>query len=163
MEVASSSSSATVSATTAMMRAATWQALPPRHRGRRSEAKGAEGNTQSRKRKAIKENVEARAAKSAAGTWAEATLEGKDGCAGEFYEYLDHTADVQVRASVRRWQRLSMNMHSNPCLPSNTNCCLHYASPSPPHTPSLLPCSATPGAPPSRPPSKTWHHACSTT
>lgn len=26
---------------------------------------------------------------------ANATLEGKDGCSGEFYEYLDHTADVQ--------------------------------------------------------------------
>jgi len=94
----SASTTDATSAATAMMRAATWQALPPRHRGRRSEAKGNDGNTQLKKRKAIEENVEARAAKSAAGTWAEATLDGKDGCAGEFYEYLDHTADVQCHS-----------------------------------------------------------------
>jgi len=157
MEVISSSSSSAASASTAMMKAATWQALPPRHRGRRSEAKGDGGNIQLRKRKAIQENVEARAAKSAAGTWAEATLEGKDGCAGEFYEYLDHTADVQVRAGERTWQPLFINMRWVSHLLSSINLS-SPPLPSPPAAP-----SATPGGLPWRQRSRTWPLACSTT
>jgi len=81
------------------MEAAKWQALPPRRRGRRSEAQDgdASGSVAAKKMK-IEENVQERADKSAAGTWADATLESKDGCAGEFYEYLDHTADVQCHS-----------------------------------------------------------------
>jgi SHS2 domain-containing protein len=77
------------------MEKAAWQALPPRRRGRRCDQDaGADGSVAAKKMK-IEENVQARADKSAAGAWADATLESKDGCAGEFYEYLDHTADVQ--------------------------------------------------------------------
>jgi SHS2 domain-containing protein len=75
------------------MEKASWQALPPRRQGRRSEGKEVDGNAN--KKAKIAENVQARADKSAAGAWADATLESKDGCAGDNYEYLDHTADVQ--------------------------------------------------------------------
>ncbi len=84
---------------------ATWQILPPRKKGRRSvksqpetthagdSAAGIDALTSQ-----IEKNVAARAENSSSGRNAEATLEGKDGCAGEFYEYLDHTADVQCHA-----------------------------------------------------------------
>eukprot|EP00605_Chrysophyceae_sp_TOSAG23-4_P000302 GSChrysophyteH1.ASY1.ANO1.347.1 assembled CDS len=78
------------------MNTATWQALPPRRRGRRSEANDSD-NLVSKKTR-IEENIQARVDKSAAGAWADATLESKDGCAGENYEYLDHTADVQCHS-----------------------------------------------------------------
>ena len=87
------------------MNEATWQILPPRKKGRRSvksqpetthagdSAVGIDALTSQ-----IEKNVAARAENSSSGKNAEATLEGKDGCAGEFYEYLDHTADVQCHA-----------------------------------------------------------------
>ena len=81
---------------------ATWQILPPRKKGRRSEKSKPEathaGDSQvgiQALTDQIEKNVAARAESSSSGRNAEATLEGKDGCAGEFYEYLDHTADVQ--------------------------------------------------------------------
>ena len=88
------------------MESASWEALPPRTRkpGKRAVAaenrkhadnEGDDGN-QAKKAKTFQENVQERAEKSANNSYANATLEGKDGCAGEFYEYLDHTADVQV-------------------------------------------------------------------
>lgn len=46
----------------------------------------------------IKATIDARAEKhkaSAESAVQHTTLQSKDGCAGEFYEYLDHTADVQ--------------------------------------------------------------------
>ena len=80
------------------MKTATWQALPPRRRARRSDIRGSGGDAQARKRQTIEDNVQERATKAALGSWAKATLEGRDGCAGEFYEYLDHTADVQCHS-----------------------------------------------------------------
>ena len=83
---------------------AVWQVLPPRKKGRRAEGKSTVGTDGSHKgsleaRQAeIAENVASRAEKSSSGKYANATLEGKDGCAGEFYEYLDHTADVQCHS-----------------------------------------------------------------
>lgn len=82
-----------------------WQALPPRKKTRRGvgDAKGGEdvegaaggesGTLGQGKSQQIRENVSARS--SANNNYVPATLDGKDGCAGEFYEYLDHTADVQ--------------------------------------------------------------------
>jgi SHS2 domain-containing protein len=83
---------------------AAWQVLPPRKKGRRAEAQGIqskesepEDSLQARQAK-IAENVALRAENSSTGKNADATLEGKDGCDSEFYEYLDHTADVQCHS-----------------------------------------------------------------
>ena len=78
-----------------------WQASPPRKKNKRGTAcedakTRAVEEGQSEKKKQIQENVTARS--SANNNYAPATLDGKDGCAGEFYEYLDHTADVQCHS-----------------------------------------------------------------
>jgi SHS2 domain-containing protein len=44
----------------------------------------------------------------------QATLEGRDGCAGEFYEYLDHTADVQFHVWGKTLEEAFANMA--PCM-----------------------------------------------
>jgi len=89
-----------------MIRETAWQALPPRKKSRRGQQpavasaaapaanQGNSGSASVGKTQQIADNV---AARSSAKTM-DATLEGKDGCAGEFYEYLDHTADVQCHS-----------------------------------------------------------------
>lgn len=110
------------------MEKAAWQVLPPRKKGRRAE-KGADGaetgsssegiggtstsSLEARQAK-IAENIASRAEKSASGEYADATLEGKDGCAGEFYEYLDHTADVQCHSWGATLEAAFENMA--PCM-----------------------------------------------
>ena len=103
------------------MEKATWQILPPRKRGRRSEKISAGsvnneasfGSIEARTHQ-IEKNVAARAANSSSGKNAEATLEGRDGCPGEFYEYLDHTADVQCHAWGNSLEHAFENMA--PCM-----------------------------------------------
>lgn len=85
-----------------------WQALPPRKKGRRAEKSDSgkvldssvqqQTNSAKERQDLVLENVQKRINRSEKGEWAEATLESKDGHAGEFYEYLDHTADVQCHA-----------------------------------------------------------------
>ena len=111
------------------MEKASWQVLPPRKKGRRAE-KGSKGavntpssepgsgaatsSTLEARQAKIAENVASRAEKSASGKYADATLEGKDGCAGEFYEYLDHTADVQCHSWGATLEAAFENMA--PCM-----------------------------------------------
>ena len=103
------------------MEKATWQILPPRKKGRRSEKLSANsvdkesslGSIEARTHQ-IEKNVAERAANSSSGKNAEATLEGRDGCAGEFYEYLDHTADVQCHAWGNSLEHAFENMA--PCM-----------------------------------------------
>ena len=96
-----------------------WQPLPPRkNRQRRvgtGESKSAGGNVTNgvdavegipddteastsvtKKAKTITDNIERRINQKWVHTTAKQGLESKDGVAGEFYEYLDHTADVQL-------------------------------------------------------------------
>lgn len=84
-----------------------WQALPPRKKGRRAQKSSSEKvdsseqqqtNSAKERQDLVLENVQKRINRSEKGLWAEATLDSKDGHAGEFYEYLDHTADVQCHA-----------------------------------------------------------------
>ena len=80
------------------MEPASWEALPPRTRkaGKRADAAESrktgsdntdtDGNPSKKaKTKTFQENVQERADKSANDLYANATLEGKDGCPGEFY------------------------------------------------------------------------------
>lgn len=60
-----------------------YEPLPPRRK------------TDRRKRKEVGTTVEQNVQKRIDGVRALHTLESTDGCDGEFYEYLDHTADVQ--------------------------------------------------------------------
>ena len=99
---------------------ATWQILPPRKKGRRSERSSSEKDSKEEiggiqaLTDQIEKNVAARAENSATGSYANATLEGKDGCAGEFYEYLDHTADVQCHSWGESLKHAFENMA--PCM-----------------------------------------------
>mmetsp|Transcript_12739 Transcript_12739/g.12398 ORF Transcript_12739/g.12398 Transcript_12739/m.12398 type:complete len:223 (+) Transcript_12739:232-900(+) len=58
----------------------------------------------------ITDNVQARSKVQRAN----ATLESQDGCAGEFYEYLDHTADVQCHCWGKDLSAAFSNMA--PCM-----------------------------------------------
>jgi SHS2 domain-containing protein len=81
-----------------------WEALPKRKsRCRRvfEEDKNSEGGTSPKRRgeemgasEKIERNVKARSTADRA----KGTLQSKDGCDGEFYEYLEHTADVQCHS-----------------------------------------------------------------
>ena len=95
------------------MDTAVWQALPPRRRGRRSDTKEDDHSHAAKKMK-IMENIQARVTKSETGAWADATLESKDGCAGENYEYLDHTADVQCHTWGKTLEEAFE--HMAPCM-----------------------------------------------
>ena len=100
---------------------ATWQILPPRKKGRRSGKLSADSTIKEESLEGIEarttqieKNIAARAENSSSGKNAEATLEGRDGCAGEFYEYLDHTADVQCHAWGNSLEHAFENMA--PCM-----------------------------------------------
>jgi len=80
-----------------MINTEAWQALPPRKKKRGTGGTGQEpGVEEETNQQGVKEAEIGRIVTARSNTsTAQATLEGKDGCAGEFYEYLDHTADVQ--------------------------------------------------------------------
>mmetsp|Transcript_7641 Transcript_7641/g.25884 ORF Transcript_7641/g.25884 Transcript_7641/m.25884 type:complete len:223 (-) Transcript_7641:77-745(-) len=85
-----------------------WRALPKRRRRDRGSAASAERDggdgegAATGAEEALPESMEAKAAagveRRLAKARAVATLEGRDGTRGEFYEYLDHSADVQIHA-----------------------------------------------------------------
>ena len=70
-----------------------WEPLPPRKSSRRNKDKLVIDKT-SPGNETFEENIKARSNQ----VWAPHSLESNDGCASEFYEYLDHTADVQLHA-----------------------------------------------------------------
>mmetsp|Transcript_18840 Transcript_18840/g.31534 ORF Transcript_18840/g.31534 Transcript_18840/m.31534 type:complete len:279 (-) Transcript_18840:271-1107(-) len=72
-----------------------WEALPPRRVMARKDTSNVKPKrVQVAGHQQILDNIEAR--KKISNN--QSTLDSKDGCAGEFYEYLDHTADVQCHA-----------------------------------------------------------------
>eukprot|EP01031_Cornospumella_fuschlensis_P027242 gene27242-32912_t len=85
------------------MESITWEALPPRKKQKSSgfshlEGDGSADGGRATVRELVKEKIEENIAARSRINRQQTTLESKDGCAGEFYEYLDHTADVQCHA-----------------------------------------------------------------
>lgn len=79
-----------------------WEPLPPRKKSRIASRNENKDSTEERNipvveltmSERIQKNIEERARVNRTQT----TLESRDGCASEYYEYLDHTADVQCHA-----------------------------------------------------------------
>lgn len=98
-----------------------WEALPPRksrRSDRSSDAIVSCDNVQIVRESGDKANIamsmESNLAARTNQIWAQQSLESKDGCAGEFYEYLDHTADVQLHAWGESMEKAFENII--PCM-----------------------------------------------
>eukprot|EP01032_Pedospumella_encystans_P014201 gene14201-16326_t len=113
-----------IDAASAPINSSDWEALPPREKKKKDDCSTFEkdqsivspepvpivGRTKVAKHQQILDNIEARKQI----THNISTLQSKDGRAGQYYEYLDHTADVQCHAWGATMKEAFQNMA--PCM-----------------------------------------------